>query len=1755
MADLDQMFSALQKADAAGNVDDAREIAKMIREYQAHPAEPETSGFAAAAHSMMRETIPTAAGFVGAGAGSVLGAPAGPVGALGLGLTGAIGAASAASAAQEKVLEHYPAVARFLGLDPETQAKEAKEHPEIAEIAGYVPSLIGLRPSTALFKSTKGLSENAAKALRAEKAAAAVNATLGAGIGAGTELGFQAVGEEPMDYRKVGTSALLGLLGQKETAVGRKLSGIGESVGTATQRAAVNALRRPTPAEAPVVPPTPPKPEEVIQEFTPHSESLYKDEMLREMEPGYEPPEVKPEPPPEPPPVVQREETPIQREEEIAVTPVNPPVGEHKTTLPVQEIPVKNLKLSTDVPQFKKNANEKGVVEPLQGEFDRRGMGPLQVWERLNGDQEVISGRHRFDLAQRTEQETVPVQIYKESEGFDARQAAMLDAELNIRDNQGKVPDYVQYFRGTNYTPAEAESRGLLARATGRRGYAIATNGSEDLIASHSAGKLSDEAADRIANTAPQDPALQALGMKQLQNGKNITDAVNFIHAVKTEGGPVAENGDLFGYDDSAIKKFEEMADIAKSKQNELSSRISAISGAAKNPKVAKAEGIDVKDPDAILKRIDELKQQRAAWENWSTNPELTSEVRRAAGLEVAPEPVEAPPVDTDTQQMFSKETTDLSQLQDAQASKIRGGKVEHREGDIALYSSYNNYGGPHYHVSKGTKFYEHTNPAALTALERARVEDIKNKIEAEAEKKHAQSPFIKFTNGLAASDNVPKGIANITRGWKNLLGVKANLYLTTFEDVQANRDKFTGPHREVNAALDPQKSSGLAKKMENGDYYIAFKPKTSKTAMLETLAHELGHIHEKEVYANAAPETKKALNDAFNKWFAENKPKLSREYVEALRSYETGKRTKIPNPNEPAARIPNFQSYWGSFAEWYADNMAKWATSNEKPLTIVDKFFAKLGRALRKFYNGLKGAKYLPDETFAQYINKSVANLQFDEIAKQQQKGQMALFSKEAIEANKVTDAEMDQVHNAQREGLGLDVIPENMMLYGHNPGINNSGQFQHAAEHIGDLVHRLSSTKDNQGGGHDYGMDAALAKSLRNYKFSDMIAQVRRNGEYAVETGEAESVAKYEKEFRDAADRYADAYRKIPVYTEFQKLGRDAAVALGELNFPKTQKILKELSEKLQKPDVQKKYFERIKEEPVQFSKESTEEAPPVSKHRNVEGQVVSPVWNSPETSKIDDLLYKLQDKHIDTKRVIQEIEKTVGKLDDKWNVYLQEELYHGRTSSAIRDALLKRILPIAKDMKRLGISPQEIIEYLHFRHAGERNDQIARIRPEFLEDGTPNPDAMPDKGSGKSYAEIKDYFNKLDPSKKEKLDEVAKGFDSLIEKTQDVLVDSGAETKKTINTWRKTYDYYVPLFREDDDFATHPSQGTGAGFSSQGSASKRATGSEKEVQDIIGNIIAQHERALIKAEKIRVGKALYGAAIKNPNPSFWLPVSPRAIKNPELLAGELQALGLDGKDIVGMMEEKRKPEVYKDPKTGLETVKYKVNPLERYKDNVFPVRANGQDSYIFFNAKDPRAKRMVEAMKNLDTNQLGEAMGMVGKLTRWFAAVNTQYNPVFGGINLLRDVGGAQFNLSTTPLAGMQGKVNAQIFPSMRTIWKSLRAERMGQTLPDEGDFAKWNEFRREGGQTLYRDSLVRKAEEKQIVEHELEKLGSHPFRKAFMGAADLLSDFNDSIENAIRFSAYKVATEKGLSNQQASSIAKNLTVNFDRKGQLS
>ena len=311
-----------------------------------------------------------------------------------------------------------------------------------------------------------------------------------------------------------------------------------------------------------------------------------------------------------------------------------PPAPQHRDAeLPTTDVSIKSLKLSQDVPQFKYGANTKGVVKPLGGKFSREGLAPIAVWERLDGSLEVISGRHRFDLAQRSGEETIPAQVYYESQGFTAKDAAIKDAELNVRDDQGQVKDYVNYFKESGMDRQTAESKGFLARDKGKRGFTIGNQGSDELIESLRADQISDEAAFYISLNAPNDAKLQTVGMKAVKDGKSVNMATNMMQAVKTLAGRKGVNIDMFGDDQQAILDAEEMATFAGKKQREIQNRLSAISGAAKRPEIAKSEGIDVNDLELVKNRVKELNRLKAKWDNWAENSEAISEINQALNI------------------------------------------------------------------------------------------------------------------------------------------------------------------------------------------------------------------------------------------------------------------------------------------------------------------------------------------------------------------------------------------------------------------------------------------------------------------------------------------------------------------------------------------------------------------------------------------------------------------------------------------------------------------------------------------------------------------------------------------------------------------------------------------------------------------------------------------------------------------------------------------------------------------------------------------------------------------------------------------------------------------------------------------------------------------------------------------------------------------------------------------------------------------
>lgn len=564
--------------------------------------------------------------------------------------------------------------------------------------------------------------------------------------------------------------------------------------------------------------------------------------------------------------------------------------------------------------------------------------------------------------------------------------------------------------------------------------------------------------------------------------------------------------------------------------------------------------------------------------------------------------------------------------------------------------------------------------------------------------------------------------------------------------------------------------------------------------------------------------------------------------------------------------------------------------------------------------------------------------------------------------------------------------------------------------------------------------------------------------------------------------------------------------------------------------------------------------------SRRRNIFGQPAPLAnWTRPDDTKMDTVIYTMQDKLVDTKRVVEAIKAAVGSIDDKWNPYLQEELYHGRTAKQTQNFLNDELRPLMQEMQARGVDMATLEEYLHNRHAEERNIQIAKVNAN-----------MPDGGSGIDTADARAYLAALSTGDRSNLEALARQVDAITKGTRDLLVSSGLETQDTISKWEGAYSKYVPLNRDDVDFGSQFSgMGTGQGYQVKGSSSKRATGSSRDVVDILANIAMQRERAIVRAEKVNVAQAVYGLAVQNPNTDFWLAVDPAGQKDPAKAQADLVRMGINPIDAKNIIEEPVQTMV--DPRTGL--VVQRVNPLLRSSENVLAVRINGEEKYVFFNANDERAQRMVAALKNLDADQLGRVMSTMATVTRYFASINTQYNPIFGAVNFTRDVQGAMFNLTTTPIADRKAEVAANVMPALRGIYSDLRSRRKGNG-PATGTWATlWEEFQREGGQTGFRNMLSRSAERAEDLQRMLApdswadsalgkvftangtlKVPMEFARKKAAPVFDWLSDYNETMENAVRLSAYKAALDKGISKQQAASIAKNLTVNFNRKGQV-
>lgn len=510
----------------------------------------------------------------------------------------------------------------------------------------------------------------------------------------------------------------------------------------------------------------------------------------------------------------------------------------------------------------------------------------------------------------------------------------------------------------------------------------------------------------------------------------------------------------------------------------------------------------------------------------------------------------------------------------------------------------------------------------------------------------------------------------------------------------------------------------------------------------------------------------------------------------------------------------------------------------------------------------------------------------------------------------------------------------------------------------------------------------------------------------------------------------------------------------------------------------------------------------------------------WDSPVESRWDSLVHQVQDKQIDLKRVTQILREGGVTLSDRGDAYLREELWASRAADRVKRFEVNHILPLITEMRASGVDMKTLGTYLHARHAEEANVELQAINRD-----RPDNEAL----SGMSTADARRTLAAAAPV----MPRLAARVDAMIEATRHLMEVSGLETAETVQALRTAYKHYVPLHRDE----AHPDSHTGAGqgFSIPGSVVRRRVGSNAVVTPelILPHVFAAYEMVVSRAEKNLVGQAVYHMALTNPNPDWWT---------------------TDAPPTVGVKDERRERfnpgtgQMEGNPNFG--QVVFRTDPHYKRADNVLMLRVNGQDRSVQFTETNERAMRMAAALKNLDTLELQFLQKTLGSATRWMAAMNTKYNPVFTIVNALRDLQGAALNLTSTELNGAQ----AEILGPSRLAGIAREIYRMEQGKPPADPVvAVWvDQFRARGGATGFRQIYSNIEERGNELQARMDRLGRGGAAKAGQEFIDFISAANEAVENMIRVSAFKAALDRGLTPDRAASLAKNLTVNFNRKG---
>lgn len=494
------------------------------------------------------------------------------------------------------------------------------------------------------------------------------------------------------------------------------------------------------------------------------------------------------------------------------------------------------------------------------------------------------------------------------------------------------------------------------------------------------------------------------------------------------------------------------------------------------------------------------------------------------------------------------------------------------------------------------------------------------------------------------------------------------------------------------------------------------------------------------------------------------------------------------------------------------------------------------------------------------------------------------------------------------------------------------------------------------------------------------------------------------------------------------------------------------------------------------------------------------------------------KLQDRMLPMREVIREIR--AGKpIQEFMDVYEREALMYGRVGDLFEQMERKLLEPMLQLAAKHGISNADLGEYLYALHAPSRNARI-RAKSAYVIGNSGALVPEQDAGSGMTDAEAATIRRKIEQGPKAQAYKDLVGYvRKVTEATRKNYRSYGLVLPEVLDSWDSADAFnetYVPLKGWEESPENLKPGSVGRGFDVRGEDVRRALGRKTKPSDILSNIVADYKSSLIRGEKNSIGQGLYQLVVDNPNPDLW---EHGTLKTRKAF----------------------------DEKTGVVVERIDIGELQRA-DEVFMLKIDGKAHWV--RLKDTRMQR---AMKNLGVEQVGPIIRQFAKLNRWLSVANTMYNPEFIISNFSRDLQAAAVRLTAEEMSDIRNKAVAvkAMRQSIAAMFNELRGKR---PTTEYQRYAR--EFKEDGAHTDY----FRQMSIEDYARHLDSVLGFYKnsawgkTKRGGRAIKDMIEDANGAVENGIRLSVYIELRKKGVSRQKAASAAKNLTVNFNRKGEL-